>query len=170
MKWPINFPKLLSKKVRKDIGLENPPESGCKESKLSTSNYSGLVSDVLSKIFYVVEHLLVGKIRRQMEEIIERILSHPLLIVCLSLVCLLLLFSILKGLLKLALCALIAAGLFIGYLHYFQEDYPLPAIDVEKLDGLKDNILKYIPSELNSTLDLNFSMPDKNSTLVPRSP
>jgi hypothetical protein len=105
-----------------------------------------------------------------MEEIIERILSHPLLIVCLSLVCLLLLFSILKGLLKLALCALIAAGLFIGYLHYFQKDYPLPAIDVEKLDGLKDNILKYIPSELNSTLDLNFSMPDKNSTLVPRSP
>jgi len=105
-----------------------------------------------------------------MEEIIERILSHPLLIVCLSLVCLLLLFSILKGLLKLTLCALIAAGLFIGYLHYFQEDYPLPSIDVEKLDGLKDNILKYIPSELNSTLDLNFSMPDKNSTLFPRSP
>ena len=105
-----------------------------------------------------------------MEEIIERVLSHPLLTVCLSLVCLLLLFSILKGLLKLALCALIAGGLFIGYLHYFQEEYPLPAIDVEKLDGLKDNILKYIPSELNSTLDLNLSMPDKNSTLVPRSP
>tara|TARA_B100002019_G_scaffold237049_1_gene211774 strand:- start:183 stop:500 length:318 start_codon:yes stop_codon:yes gene_type:complete len=105
-----------------------------------------------------------------MEEIIERVLSHPLLTVCLSLVCLLLLFSILKGLLKLALCALIAGGLFIGYLHYFQEEYPLPAIDVEKLDGLKDNILKYIPSELNSTLDLNLSMPDKNSTLAPRSP
>ena len=105
-----------------------------------------------------------------MEEIIERVLSHLLLILCLSLVCLLLLFSILKGLLKLALCALIAGGLFIGYLHYFQEEYPLPAIDVEKLDGLKDNILKYIPSELNSTLDLNLSMPDKNSTLAPRSP
>ena len=105
-----------------------------------------------------------------MEEIIERVLSHPLLTVCLSLVCLLLLFSILKGLLKLALCALIVGGLFIGYLHYFQEEYPLPAIDVEKLDDLKDNILKYIPSELNSTLDLNLSMPDKNSTLAPRSP
>ena len=105
-----------------------------------------------------------------MEEIIERVLSHPLLTVCLSLVCLLLLFSILKGLLKLALCALIAGGLFIGYLHYFQEEYPLPTIDVEKLDGLKDNILKYIPTELNSTLDLNLSMPDKNSTLAPRSP
>jgi hypothetical protein len=105
-----------------------------------------------------------------MEEIIERILSHPLLIVCLSLVCLLLLFSILKGLLKLALCALIAGGLFMGYLHFFQEDYPLPPIDIEKLDGLKDNILKYIPSELNSSLDLNLSMPDKNSTLAPRLP
>ena len=105
-----------------------------------------------------------------MEEIIERILSHPLLIVCLSLVCLLLLFSILKGLLKLALFALIAGGLFMGYLHFFQEDYPLPPIDIEKLDGLKDNILKYIPSELNSSLDLNLSMPDKNSTLAPRLP
>ena len=105
-----------------------------------------------------------------MEEIIERILSHPLLIVCLSLVCLLLLFSILKGLLKLALCALIACGLFMGYLHFFQEDYPLPPIDIEKLDGLKDNILKYIPSELNSSLDLNLSMPDKNSTIAPRLP
>ena len=105
-----------------------------------------------------------------MEEIIERILSHPLLIICLSFVCLLLLFSILKGLLKLALFALIAGGLFMGYLHFFQEDYPLPPIDIEKLDGLKDNILKYIPSELNSTLDLNLSMPDKNSTLAPRSP
>ena len=105
-----------------------------------------------------------------MEEIIERVLSHPLLIVCLSLVCLLLLFSILKGLLKLALFALIAGGLFMGYLHFFQEDYPLPPIDIEKLDGLKDNILKYIPSELNSSLDLNLSMPDKNSTLAPRLP
>ena len=105
-----------------------------------------------------------------MEEIIERVLSHPLLTVCLSLVCLLLLFSILKGLLKLALCALIAGGLFIVYLHYFKEDYPLPPIDVEKLDDLKNNILKYIPSELNSSLDLNLSMPDKNSTLAPRLP
>ena len=46
MKWPINFLKLLSKKVRKDIGLENPQESGCKESKLSAFISSGLVPDV----------------------------------------------------------------------------------------------------------------------------
>jgi hypothetical protein len=105
-----------------------------------------------------------------MEEIIERILSHPLLIVCLSLVCLLLLFSILIGLLKLALCALISAGLFIGYLHFFQDEYPLPAIDVEKLDGIKEEILKYIPKDLNSSLDLNLPLPDKNSTLAPRLP
>ena len=105
-----------------------------------------------------------------MEEIIERILSHPLLIVCLSLVCLLLLFSILKGLLKLALCALISAGLFIGYLHFFQDEYPLPAIDVEKLDGIKDEILKYTPKDFNSSLDLNLSLPDENSTIPPRLP
>lgn len=105
-----------------------------------------------------------------MEEIIERILSHPLLIVCLSLVCLLLIFSILKGLLKLTLCVILAGGLFIGYLHFFQQDYPLPEIDAEKLDGFKESLLKYIPSELNATLDLNFTMPDKNSTLLPRLP
>ena len=98
-----------------------------------------------------------------MEEIIERILSHPLLIVSLSLVCLLLLFSILKGLLKLALCALISAGLFIGYLHFFQDEYPLPAIDVEKLDGIKEEILKNLPKDLNTSLDLNQTLPDKNS-------
>jgi len=53
---------------------------------------------------------------------------------------------------------------------FFQEDYPLPAIDVEKLEGLKEGILEYIPSEFNSTLDLNISLPDKNSTLAPRLP
>jgi hypothetical protein len=105
-----------------------------------------------------------------MEEIIQRILSHPLLIVCLSLVCLLLLFSIIKGLFKVALFALVTAGLFIGYLHFFQEDYPLPPIDLEKLEGIKEEILKYIPSEFNSTLDVNISLPDKNSTMAPRLP
>ena len=69
-----------------------------------------------------------------MEDILERILSHPLLIVCLSLVCLLLLFSILKGLLKLAFCALVAGGLFLGYLHFFQDQYPLPEVDTAKLN------------------------------------
>ena len=36
---------------------------------------------------------------------------------------------------------LCSAGLFIGYLHFFQDEYPLPAIDVEKLEGLKEGIL-----------------------------
>ena len=36
-----------------------------------------------------------------------------------------------KRLLKLALCAFITFRLFIGYLYYFQEDYPLPEIDEE---------------------------------------
>ena len=105
-----------------------------------------------------------------MEEIIQRILSHPLLIVCLSLVCLLLLFSIIKGLFKLALFALVTAGLFIGYLHFFQEDYTLTPIALEKLERIKEEILKYIPSEFNSTLDVNISLPDKHSTMAPRLP
>ena len=46
----------------------------------------------------------------------------------------------------------------------------LPEIDEEKLDEMKKKLIKYIPSEFNSTLDFNFSMPDKNSTLEPRLP
>lgn len=105
-----------------------------------------------------------------MEEIIERILSHPLLVVCLSLLCILLLFSILKGLLKLAIFVLAVGFLFVGYLHFFQEDYPLPTIDSEKFDAIKEGLLNYVPNELNSTWDLNFSMPDRNSTITPRLP
>jgi hypothetical protein len=70
----------------------------------------------------------------------------------------------------LAICALIAGGLFMGYLHYFQDEYPLPNVDFEKLEELKETILEYVPEDLNSTLDLNFSRPDRNSTLAPRNP
>ncbi len=105
-----------------------------------------------------------------MEEIIQRILSHPLLIVCLSLVCLLLIFSILKGLLKLALIAVIAGGLFMGYLHFFQDQYPLPEVNIEKLEEMKDTLLQFVPDEFNSSLDLNLSLPERNATLAPRQP
>ena len=54
-----------------------------------------------------------------MEAFIEQILSHPLLILFLSLVCMLLLFAVLKGLVKLMLVACVMAALYFGYLHFF---------------------------------------------------
>ena len=83
---------------------------------------------------------------------------------------LLLIFSILKGLLKLALIAVIAGGLFMGYLHFFQDQYPLPEVNIEKLEEMKDTLLQFVPDEFNSSLDLNLSLPERNATLAPRQP
>ena len=54
-----------------------------------------------------------------MEAYVEQILSHPLLILFLSLVCMLLLFAVLKGLVKLMLVACGLVALYFGYLHFF---------------------------------------------------
>ena len=50
-----------------------------------------------------------------MEDIIQQILSHPLLSFTLALLCVLLLFAILKGLIKLVIIALILAALYFAW-------------------------------------------------------
>jgi energy-coupling factor transporter transmembrane protein EcfT len=94
-----------------------------------------------------------------MEDIIERILSHPLLIVTLSLVCLLLIFAILKRLLKMVLISFLILGLYFGYVYYFQEEYPLPKVDMKGVDQIKEDLQKWMPKDLNvsSFLDANRS-------------
>jgi hypothetical protein len=94
-----------------------------------------------------------------MEDIIERILSHPLLIVTLSLVCLLLIFAILKRLLKMVLISFLVLGLYFGYVYYFQEEYPLPEVDMKGVDQIKEDLQKWMPKDLNvsSFLDANRS-------------
>jgi hypothetical protein len=94
-----------------------------------------------------------------MEHIIERILSHPLLIVTLSLVCLLLIFAILKRLLKMVLISFLILGLYFGYVYYFQEEYPLPEVDMKGVDQIKEDLQKWMPKDLNisSFLDANRS-------------
>ena len=64
-----------------------------------------------------------------MDIIIERILSHPLLSFTLALLCILLLFAILKGLIKIVFFLLALGLLYFGYINFLQEDYPLPKID-----------------------------------------
>ena len=96
-----------------------------------------------------------------MEAFIEQILSHPLLILFLSLVCMLLLFAVLKGLVKLMLIACVLGALYFGYLHFFAETYPLPEIDFYPLVEWQDRIEEVLPD------DLNISFPDRNATAVP---
>ena len=97
-----------------------------------------------------------------MEDTIERILSHPLLMVTLSLFCLLLVFAILKKLLKLILCSLVLIFLYFGYVHYFQDQYPLPDVDMQEVENLKEGIRNWIVEDLNiSILDKNQSVDSK---------
>jgi hypothetical protein len=94
-----------------------------------------------------------------MEDLIERILSHPLLSFALALLCILLLFAVLKGLMKLILVSLVLASIYLGYITFFQDDYPLPEIDEDLLERWNEWIEPY------RTIDLNVTLPDFNQTM-----
>ena len=82
--------------------------------------------------------------------------------VTLSLFCLLLVFAILKKLLKLILCSLVLILLYFGYVHYFQDQYPLPDVDMQEVENLKDGIRNWVVEDLNiSILDKNKSVDSK---------
>ena len=94
-----------------------------------------------------------------MEDIIERILTHPLLSFALALLCILLLFAVLKGLFKLIILVLVFGALYFGYVSFFQDDFPLPEID----EGLTEQWNEWI--EPYRSLDLNVTFSDFNQTL-----
>ena len=99
-----------------------------------------------------------------MEDLIERILSHPLLSFALALLCILLLFAVLKGLMKLILVSLVLASIYLGYITFFQDDYPLPGIDEDLLERWNEWIEPY------RTIDLNVTLPDFNQTMEDDAP
>ena len=99
-----------------------------------------------------------------MEDLIERILSHPLLSFALALLCILLLFAVLKGLMKLILVLLVLASIYLGYITFFQDDYPLPEIDEDLLERWNEWIEPY------RTIDLNVTLPDFNQTMEDDAP
>ena len=99
-----------------------------------------------------------------MEDLIERILSHPLLSFALALLCILLLFAVLKGLMKLILVSLVLASIYLGYITFFQDDYPLPEIDEDLLESWNEWIEPY------RTIDLNVTLPDFNQTMEDDAP
>ena len=99
-----------------------------------------------------------------MEDLIERILSQPLLSFALALLCILLLFAVLKGLMKLILVSLVLASIYLGYITFFQDDYPLPEIDEDLLERWNEWIEPY------RTIDLNVTLPDFNQTMEDDAP
>ena len=103
-----------------------------------------------------------------MEEILEQILSHPLLSFTLALLCVLLLFAILKGLIKLVMTALILVVLYFGYVSFLQDDYPLPKIDDDILDQWNEWVEPYRSIDLNVTLFGDDQVPDVNINDTPR--
>ncbi len=99
-----------------------------------------------------------------MEDLTERILSHPLLSFALALLCILLLFAVLKGLMKLILVSLILGSIYLGYVFFLQDDYPLPEIDEDLIERWNEWIEPY------RTIDLNVTLPEFNQTIDDLSP
>ena len=98
-----------------------------------------------------------------METIIDRVLSHPLLSFILALICILLLFAVLKGLFRIILILFFLGLLFLGYVTFLQEDYPLPVIDDELTEKWNQWIEPYKSIDLNVTIfDLNDSIVNQN--------
>ena len=93
-----------------------------------------------------------------MEPIIDKIVSHPLLSFVLALLCVLLLFAVLKGLIKIVIALLVVGLLYLGYVNFLQEDYPLPSLNEDTIEKLNDWI------EPLKSLDLNISSFDSNKT------
>jgi len=103
-----------------------------------------------------------------MEDTLQQILSHPLLSFTLALLCVLLLFAILKGLIKLVLIALILAVLYFGYVSFLQDEYPLPKIDDDLFDQWNEWIEPYRSIDLNVTLFDEHKSEDSNMKDTPR--
>jgi hypothetical protein len=93
-----------------------------------------------------------------MEPIIDRIVSHPLLSFVLALLSVLLLFAVLKGLIKIIIALLVVGLLYLGYVNFLQDEYPLPSVNEETIEKLNDWI------EPIKSLDLNISSFDSNKS------
>jgi hypothetical protein len=65
---------------------------------------------------------------------------------------------------KLILVSLVLASIYLGYITFFQDDYPLPEIDEDLLERWNEWIEPY------RTIDLNVTLPDFNQTMEDDAP
>jgi threonine/homoserine/homoserine lactone efflux protein len=96
-----------------------------------------------------------------MQDVVNQITANPLLSVILALVAFLLIFFVLKSLLRILLFLAALVLLYFGYVTFLQEKYPLPQVDAEKVSEWTSKVGEYIPKDLNfSMLDSNFTRPN----------
>lgn len=87
-----------------------------------------------------------------MELVIERILNHPLLTLALVLLCILMLYAVLKRLVKMLLVLAVLVIAYFGYIKFLEKDYPLPEIDTGFFDQIKETITPMLPEDWNQTI------------------
>ena len=100
-----------------------------------------------------------------METVIERILGHPLLTLALVLLCILMLYAVLKRLVKMLLFLAVLVVAYFGYVQFLEEDYPLPEFDAGIFEGWKETVAPLLPDDWNKTFsDGNETHSDGNGT------
>jgi len=90
-----------------------------------------------------------------MEVVIERILTHPLLTLALILLCILMLYAVLKRLVKMLLFVAVLVVAYFGYVQFLEEDYPLPELGIS--EWWKETVVPLLPGDWNTLLDGNLS-------------
>ena len=97
-----------------------------------------------------------------MQEGLTKIMENPLLSIVLALLCFLLIFFLLKSLLRIALFTGVLFVLYLVYINYLQEDYPLPQINQETIDQWAEKATELLPEDFNlSVLDSNYTREDR---------
>ena len=99
-----------------------------------------------------------------MEDMVNQIAANPLFCLVLALIAFLLIFFILKSLFRIALFLVALVALYAGYVHFFQDKFPLPQIqlDSQTVNELSEKIAELIPEDFNPS-----SSPDSNITKRP---
>lgn len=97
-----------------------------------------------------------------MQDVVNQITANPLFSLVLALLAFLLIFLILKSLFRIALFMVAVFLLYLGYVHFFQDKYPIPQIDPRTVDEWTQKMGEIIPADLNlSILDSNFTRPNQ---------
>ncbi len=95
-----------------------------------------------------------------MQDVVNQIMANPLFSLVLALVVFLLVFLILKSLFRIALFLVAVFILYLGYLHFLEEKYPLPEIDPETMKQWSEKVGEFIPKDFNlSGLESNYTRP-----------
>ena len=95
-----------------------------------------------------------------MQDVVNQITANPLHSLVLALVAFLIIFFLLKSLFRIVLFLAALFLLYLGYVNFLQEKYPIPQLDPEKVAEWTEKAGEYIPTDLNlSLLDSNFTRP-----------